>query len=68
MTLSVRNLRKSFGAISVTRDVSLEVPTPGLHALIGPNGAGKTSLIHQLMGTVMRSPARCCSVIATSPV
>jgi branched-chain amino acid transport system ATP-binding protein len=52
MSLEVRGLSKRFGALAVTQDVDLEVPTPGLHALIGPNGAGKTSLIHQLMGTL----------------
>ena len=52
MTLEVRGLSKRFGALAVTRSVSLEVPAPGLHALIGPNGAGKTSLIHLLMGTL----------------
>ena len=50
--LRVRGLCKSFGALEVTRDVDLMVPSPGLHALIGPNGAGKTTLIHQLMGTL----------------
>ena len=50
--LGIRGLCKSFGALAVTRDVSLDVPACGLHALIGPNGAGKTSLIHQLMGTL----------------
>ena len=52
MTLEVRGLRKRFGALVVTKDVSLSVPTPGLHALIGPNGAGKTTLIGQVMGTL----------------
>ncbi|QDY70941.1 ABC transporter ATP-binding protein [Qingshengfaniella alkalisoli] len=48
--LSVRNLRKSFGALQVTDDVNLDVTEGSLHALIGPNGAGKTTLIHQLCG------------------
>ena len=58
MTLEIRGLRKSFGALVVTRDVSLDVPAPGLHALIGPNGAGKTSLIHLLMGTLAAEAGR----------
>ena len=52
MSLDVQGLRKSYGALAVTRDVDLLVPAPGLHALIGPNGAGKTTLIGQLAGTV----------------
>lgn len=50
--LEVVGLSKRFGALAVTRDVSLRVPVPGLHALIGPNGAGKTTLIHQVMGSL----------------
>ncbi|HYZ63677.1 MAG TPA: ATP-binding cassette domain-containing protein, partial [Acetobacteraceae bacterium] len=58
MTLAVRGLSKRFGALAVTREVSLDVPAPGLHALIGPNGAGKTSLIHLLMGTLRPDAGR----------
>jgi len=32
VTLAVRGLGKRFGALAVTRDVSLDVPAPGLHA------------------------------------
>jgi branched-chain amino acid transport system ATP-binding protein len=52
VSLEIRHLSKSFGALAVTRNVSLTVPAPGLHAVIGPNGAGKTSLIHLIMGTL----------------
>jgi branched-chain amino acid transport system ATP-binding protein len=48
--LDIRNLRKSYGALAVTDDVSLAVETGELHAIIGPNGAGKTTLIHQISG------------------
>ena len=48
--LTVRNLNKSFGALEVTDDVSLDVAPGELHAIIGPNGAGKTTLISQLSG------------------
>lgn len=49
-SLTVRNLSKSFGALKVTDDVSLEFTSGEIHAIIGPNGAGKTTLISQLSG------------------
>ena len=48
--LQVRNLKKSFGGVAATDDVSLEVTQGEIHAIIGPNGAGKTTLITQLSG------------------
>ncbi len=48
--LELRKLRKTYGALVVTDDVSLSVQPGELHAIIGPNGAGKTTLIHQISG------------------
>jgi branched-chain amino acid transport system ATP-binding protein len=48
--LQVAHLRKNFGALRVTDDVSFDVGAGELHAIIGPNGAGKTTLIHQISG------------------
>lgn len=48
--LSLVNLRKAYGALVVTDDVSLDIPEGEFHAVIGPNGAGKTTLIHQISG------------------
>ncbi|UOA32779.1 Lipopolysaccharide export system ATP-binding protein LptB [Sulfitobacter sp. DSM 110093] len=49
-SLEIRNLNKSFGALTVSRDISISIGTGQCHALIGPNGAGKTTLIHQISG------------------
>lgn len=48
--LSIRNLRKSFGALKATNDVSLDLRPGEVHALIGPNGAGKSTLMHLMSG------------------
>jgi branched-chain amino acid transport system ATP-binding protein len=50
--LALAHLAKSFGALKVTDDVSLDLLPGEVHALIGPNGAGKSTLIHQIAGTV----------------
>jgi branched-chain amino acid transport system ATP-binding protein len=56
--LRVENLCKNFGALAVTRHVSLDVSRAEIHALIGPNGAGKSSLIAQIAGTLRPDAGR----------
>ena len=56
--LRVEHLRKSYGALKVTDDVSLDIAANELHAIIGPNGAGKTTLIHQLSGLAQPDSGR----------
>jgi len=46
-------LYKSFGALEVTRGVSLELPRGARHAIVGPNGSGKTTLFNLLSGELM---------------
>jgi branched-chain amino acid transport system ATP-binding protein len=48
--LHLEKLRKQFGGLVVTDDVTLDVVPGELHAVIGPNGAGKTTLINQISG------------------
>ena len=56
--LQVRGLRKRFGGLAATDDVSLDLRPGELHALIGPNGAGKTTLIGQLTGEITPDAGR----------
>ena len=51
--LRLERLRKTFGGLVVTDDVTLDVMPDELHAVIGPNGAGKTTLINQISGMLM---------------
>jgi len=50
--LETRGLQKQFGALNVTRDLSLRIQQGARHALIGPNGAGKTTIINLLTGVL----------------
>src|SRR5262245_12990083 len=54
--LRIEGLRKRFGGLLVTDDVTLAIEAGELHAVIGPNGAGKTTLINQVSG-LLRSDA-----------
>ena len=48
--LEVIGLRKAFGGLAVTQDVSLVVQPGERRLIIGPNGAGKTTLFNQISG------------------
>jgi ABC-type branched-subunit amino acid transport system ATPase component len=56
--LATEGLGKAFGALAVTRDVSLSLPRGCRHALIGPNGAGKTTLINLITGQLRPDSGR----------
>ena len=56
--LTIENLQKRFGGLTVTDRLSLSLVPGELHALIGPNGAGKTTLINQLAGEIAPSAGR----------
>jgi branched-chain amino acid transport system ATP-binding protein len=48
--LSIRDLRKSFGATEVIKGITLDVVAGERHAVIGPNGAGKSTFFHLVSG------------------
>jgi branched-chain amino acid transport system ATP-binding protein len=48
--LEVVNLKKAFGGLTVTQDVTLTVCPGERRLIIGPNGAGKTTLFNQISG------------------
>ncbi len=50
LALEVVNLKKAFGGLTVTHDVSLAVRPGERRLIIGPNGAGKTTLFNQISG------------------
>jgi branched-chain amino acid transport system ATP-binding protein len=50
LALEVINLKKAFGGLAVTQNVSLTIRPGERRLIIGPNGAGKTTLFNQISG------------------
>ena len=48
--LSLKDVRKNFGATEIIRGVDLDIRLGERHAIIGPNGAGKTTLFNLISG------------------
>ena len=48
----VSHLKKAFGGLTVTNDVSLSMAPGDRVALIGPNGAGKTTFVNLVTGNL----------------
>lgn len=62
----VQHVRKTYGAVTACRDVSLTVAEGELFGVLGPNGAGKTTLIEILEG-LRRTDSGTVSVLGTDP-
>lgn len=58
MPLRVEHVTRRFGGVVALRDVSLDVPAGGRHAVIGPNGAGKSTLFRVVSGEYPPSEGR----------
>ncbi len=48
--IAVSELRKSYGALTVVKDLSLTINQGEIFAILGPNGAGKTTTVEILEG------------------
>ncbi len=51
--IAIKNLRKSFGKLTVLKGITLSVRRGEIVSVVGPSGAGKTTLL-QIVGTLSR--------------
>jgi branched-chain amino acid transport system ATP-binding protein len=56
--LALSGVSKSYGALKVTNDISLEVERGEMLGILGPNGAGKTTLFNLVSGDVRADAGR----------
>jgi len=50
LVLQTRDLRKSFGGLSVLEGIDFELARGERHAIIGPNGSGKSTFVNLVTG------------------
>ncbi|WP_057770538.1 ABC transporter ATP-binding protein [Cytobacillus dafuensis] len=50
LSITVRNLSKSYGSFHAVKNVNLEIKKGELFCFLGPNGAGKTTTIKMMTG------------------
>ena len=64
--ISVRGLRKSYGALEAVRGIDFDVARGEVFGLLGPNGAGKTTTVEILEGYRKRDAGE-VEVLETDP-
>ena len=64
--ISAEGLRKSYGALTVVKDLSLTINQGEIFAILGPNGAGKTTTVEILEG-FRTADSGAISVLDTDP-
>jgi len=48
--LSIRNVRKSYGAVNILKGIDIEIDTGEFLILVGPSGCGKSTLLSMIAG------------------
>jgi ABC-2 type transport system ATP-binding protein len=55
--VEIRNVTKSFGAVTAVDNLSLTVPEGSIYGFIGPNGSGKTTTMRMITRIFFRIAA-----------
>jgi len=50
VSLSIRNIKKSFGSTEVLKGISIDVEPGEFLVLVGPSGCGKSTLLNLIAG------------------
>lgn len=50
MSITIKQISKTFGGSQVLKQIDLEIPSAGMVALVGPSGSGKTTLLRIIAG------------------
>jgi len=58
LVVEMKNIKKSFGANYVLKEVDFAVEKGSIHALLGENGAGKSTLMNILGGVIHRDDGK----------
>ena len=56
--IELNAVQKSFGNVSIIRDLNLSIAKGERHAIIGPNGAGKSTTFNLISGHIKPSVGR----------
>jgi len=51
--VEMRDVTKTFGALTAVDDLTLNVPTGSVYGFIGPNGSGKTTTLRMIMSILL---------------
>lgn len=52
MSLSIKNVHKSYAGVPVVRNLSMDVPEGSIFGFLGPNGAGKTTTMRMILDII----------------